>query len=70
MADVLKPVQLSVEKDLSGGVKLRLGGSMALMSPEQAFEFAMVVLGKIGVEVNIGEHMQQGPRTQKHFLPG
>jgi hypothetical protein len=41
MPEILQPVQLVVERDGSGGIKLRLGTQMALMSPDQAFEFAM-----------------------------
>lgn len=68
MPEVLQNVQLSVEPDLSGGVKLRLGASMALMSPDQAFEFAMVILEKIGVGVNIGQNVQA--QKHRHFRPG
>lgn len=58
MADVLKPMQVSVERDLSGGVRVGLGGSVGLLSPEQAVEFAMVILKAAGVEVNLGDQFR------------
>jgi hypothetical protein len=42
---------------------------MALMSPDQAFEFAMVILERIGVQTNIGANVQAPPARQ-HFRPG
>lgn len=68
MSSVLKPMQLSVEKDLSGGIKIGFGGSMGLLSPEQAFEFAMVLLKAAGVEMAFGP--QFPVPKQKHFRPG
>lgn len=68
MSDVLRPMQLSVEKDLSGGIKIGFGGSMGLLSPEQAFEFALVLLKAAGVETNFGPQFQV-PK-QRHFRPG
>jgi hypothetical protein len=69
MPEILQPVQLAVERDGSGGIKLRLGNQMALMSPDQAFEFAMVILERIGVQTNIGANVQAPPARQ-HFRPG
>lgn len=69
MPEILQPVQLAVERDGSGGIKLRLGSQMAQMSPEQAFEFAMIVLDRIGVETNIGANVQPHV-AQRHFRPG
>lgn len=68
MPDVLKPMQVSVERDLSGGVRVGLGGSIGLLSPEQAVEFAVVILKTAGVEVNLGEQFRM-PAT-KHFRAG
>lgn len=68
MSEVLRPMQVSVEKDLSGGVRIGLGGSVGLMSPEQAFEFAMVILKAAGVGVEVG--MDFGRVPQKHFRAG
>lgn len=58
MADVLRPVQLTVEKDLSGGVRIGIGGAVGLLSPEQTVEFALVLLKTVGVEVNLGPQFQ------------
>lgn len=68
MAEVLRPVQLSVEKDLSGGVRVGIGGAVGLLSPEQAFEFAMVLLKAAGVGVELGAQFPTVP--QKHFRAG
>lgn len=65
---MLKPMKVAVEKDLSGGVKVTLGETVGLMSPEQAFEFAMVVLKAAGVEATIGP--QFAVPSQKHFRAG
>lgn len=54
MADVLRPVQLTVEKDLTGGVRVGIAGAVGLLSPEQTVEFALVLLKAAGVEVNLG----------------
>lgn len=65
MSEVLKPIDVSIERDLSGGVRIKLGASMAIMSPDQAFEFAMAVLKVAGVGVEVGA---QFPRPkQRHF---
>jgi hypothetical protein len=68
MSSVLKPMQVAVERDITGGVRITLGGQMGLMSPEQAFEFAMVVLKAAGVGVEMGANFR--PPSQKHFRPG
>lgn len=68
MPDVLKPMTLSVEKDLSGGVKVGFGGSIGLLSPDQAFEFAMVLLKAAGVGVEMGAQFPMP--AQKHFRAG
>lgn len=68
MSEVLRPMQLSVERDLSGGVRVGFGGSVGLLSPEQTFEFAMVLLKAAGVEVNLGP--QFVAPAQKHFRAG
>lgn len=65
---ILKQVQLGVEKDLSGGIKIRLGTSMGLLSPEQAFEFALVLLKAAGVEANIEQQLPM--LKQRHFEHG
>jgi len=65
---MLKPMKVAVEKDLSGGVRVTLGETVGLMSPEQAFEFAVVVMKAIGVDVNVG--MDFGGAPQKHFRAG
>lgn len=61
-------MRVSVEPDLSGGVRVGFGGSMGLLTPEQAFEFAMVLLKTAGVNVDIGAQFQM-PK-QQHFRPG
>lgn len=68
MPDVLKPMTLSVEKDLSGGVKVGFGGSVGLLSPDQAVEFALVLLKAVGVEFNMGPQFQ--PPKQRMFRAG
>lgn len=68
MPDVLRPMQLSVEKDLSGGVRVGFGGSVGLLSPDQAVEFALVLLKTAGVEVNLGPQFQM-PK-QRMFRAG
>jgi hypothetical protein len=65
---MLKPMKVAVEKDLSGGVKITLGETVGLMSPEQAFEFGMVVLKAAGVGVEIGAQFPGA--SQKHFRAG
>ena len=65
MANILTSVQLGVEKDLSGGIKVRLGTSMGLLSPEQAFEFALVLLKAAGIETNIAAQFPM--LKQRHF---
>ena len=65
---MLRQMQVAVEKDLSGGVKVTLGETVGLMSPEQAFEFAMLVLKAAGVGVEMGANFR--PPSQKHFRPG
>jgi hypothetical protein len=65
---MLKPMRVGVEKDLTGGVRITLGETVGLMSPEQAFEFAMLVLKAAGVGVELGANFQ--PPSQKHFRPG
>jgi hypothetical protein len=65
MSDVLKPIDVSIERDLSGGVRIRLGVSMALMSPEQAVDFALAVLKVAGVGVEFGAQFPM-PK-QRHF---
>ena len=65
---MLRQMQVAVEKDLSGGVKITLGETVGLMSPEQAFEFAMLVLKAAGVGVEMGANFR--PPSQKHFRPG
>jgi hypothetical protein len=67
MSDVLTPIHLSVDRHASGGVKLQLGSSMGILSPEEAFELATVILKKIGVGVDIGGNVQPLP---KHFRAG
>ena len=64
MPEVLRPMQLSVEKDLSGGIKVGFGGVVGLLTPDQAFEFAMVLLRASGVSVDLPVS------RQKHFRPG
>ena len=68
MSDVLRPMQLSVEKDLSGGIKVGFGGSVGLLTPDQAFEFAMVLLRAAGVETEFGANFPAV--KQKHFRAG
>lgn len=65
---ILQQVQLGVEKDLSGGIKIRLGTSMGLLSPEQAVEFAMVLLKAAGIETSIAAQLPM--LKQRHFEPG
>lgn len=65
MSEMMRPVQIAVEKDLSGGVRITLGGQVGLMSPEQGFEYAMVILRTIGVEVNAGPAFPAPAR--RHF---
>ena len=66
--ELMKPMQVAVEKDLTGGVRITLGATVGLMSPEQAFEFAMLVLAAAGVGVEMGANFR--PPSQKHFRPG
>ena len=72
MASILKSVQLGVEKDLSGGIKVRLGTSMGLLSPEQALEFALVLLKAAGVSMDFGPQfygkslLEQLPKQFEH----
>jgi hypothetical protein len=65
---VLKPMQLSVERDQSGGVRVGFGSAIGLMSPDQTVEFALVLLKAAGVEVNLGEQFRLP--AQKHFRAG
>jgi len=67
---MLKPMRVAVEKDLSGGVLVTLGETVGLMSPEQAFEFGVVVLKAAGVEVEAGLGLDFGRVPQKHFRAG
>lgn len=65
MSDVLKPIDVRIERDLTGGVRIQLGGSMALMSPEQARDFAIAVLKVAGISVDLGIHFPMS--KQRHF---
>lgn len=68
MSDVFRPMQLSVEKDLSGGIKIGFGGSVGLLTPDQAFEFAMVLLKAAGVGTEFGAQFPKP--VQRHFRAG
>jgi hypothetical protein len=68
MADVLKPMRISVERDQSGGVKIEFGSSIGLLTPDQAFEYAMVILKAAGVGVEFGQQFQKP--AQQHFRAG
>lgn len=68
MSEILQPMRITVEKDLSGGVRIGFGGAHGLMSPEQAFEYAMEILKAAGVGVEFGA---QFPMPKKRFFrPG
>jgi len=68
MPEVLRPMQISVERDLSGGVRIGFGGVHGLMTPEQAFEYAMEILKAAGVGVEFGKQFPMPVR--KHFRGG
>jgi hypothetical protein len=68
MSELMRPKQIAVQKDLSGGVRIQLGNEIGLMSPDQAFEYAMVILKTIGVEVNAGPGFPAPAR--RHFRAG
>jgi hypothetical protein len=68
MSEILQAGQLRVGKDLSGGIKIAIGGSAGLLSPEQAVEFATVVLRLAGVNVEFSSKLP--PAKQQHFLTG
>jgi hypothetical protein len=67
MAEILRPMQLSVEKQLDGRIKIGFGQSMGLLTPDQAVEFAMVLLERAGMG-NVGLNSIKSP--QKHFRAG
>ncbi len=59
---IQKPVvatveRLEVSRDLSGGVKIRLGDKATILSPQQAVQFATGILKSagVGVEMKRGE---------------
>lgn len=67
MPEVLRPLRLSVEKDLSGRVKIGFGQTTGFLTPDQAVEFAMVLLEKAGMGA-VG--LNSIRPSQKHFRAG
>jgi hypothetical protein len=68
MSEILRAGDLKVAKDLSGGVKIAIGGSAGLLSPEQTIELATVLLKLVGIDVQFSTQIE--PAKQKHFLAG
>ena len=68
MPEILQPMRISVERDLSGGVRIGFNDLHGLMSPEQAFEYAMELLRAAGVGVEFGKQFPMPMR--KHFRRG
>lgn len=68
MSEVLAPMRITVERDLSGGVRIGFGNSHGLMTPEQAFEYGMEILKAAGVGVEFGKQFPMPAR--KHFRHG
>ena len=50
-------VTVEVSRDLSGGVKIRMGDKATILSPQQAVQFATGILKSagVGVEMKRGE---------------
>jgi hypothetical protein len=57
--------ELKVARDASGGVKIAIGSSAGLLSPEQAIEFATVVLRLAGVNVEFSHKLEP---VRENFL--
>lgn len=68
MSEILAPMRITVERDLSGGVRIGFGATFGLMTPEQAFEYAMEILKAAGVGVEFGKQFPMPAR--KHFRAG
>lgn len=67
MSGILTANELKVGRDGSGGVKIAIGGSCGLLSPEQAIEFATVVLRLAGVNVEFSHRLEP---VKQNFLAG
>ncbi len=66
MSGILSANELKVAKDLSGGIKIAIGNSAGLLSPQQAIEFATVVMKLAGIDVQFSSGF--APEKQKQFL--
>ena len=67
MSEILQAGQLKVARDLSGGVKIAIGGACGLLSPEQAIEFATVVLKLVGIDIEFSSKL---PPVKQNFMAG
>lgn len=69
MSEILRAGDLKVAKDLSGGVKIAIGGSAGLLSPDQTIELATVLLKLVGVNVEFNQGLPL-PSKRQNFLSG
>jgi hypothetical protein len=70
MTEILRSGELKVAKDLSGGVKIVIGGSAGLLSPEQTIELATVLLRLVGIDVQFSSQIERRPTARQDFLAG
>jgi hypothetical protein len=61
---------LEVERDLSGGVRIKLGSFSCVLSPAQACKYGAAVLMAAGVEVKVDNPKQQILAPTRKIMSG